>query len=224
MIPKTIHFCWFGKKRKSRFIKNCIRSWEQKLPDYKIICWTEKNLPVKHPFMEAALKKGYFAFASDFARLYVIQQYGGIYFDTDVLVLKSFDKLLQYDFFLGEELPGRINLAVFGAIPNHPIINRFLKFYDTSSFNSSNLPIISNCLTIIFDEIKHDMMQQNDRVFDANYFYPLPYDKRVDNYENYVVEETFAVHLWNKSWGNVNDLITEKKYISAFAKMINYLY
>lgn len=223
MIPKTIHYCWFGKKRKPELMEECIRSWRDNLPDYEIICWNEKNSPVNHPFVRAALREKYFAFAADYVRLYVLQQYGGIYLDTDVMVVKNFDDLINYDLFIGEELPGRINLAILGATPGHPLINRFIQFYNENKFNSSHLPIISTCLTEVFNNVKYELIGANDKVFTPPAFYPLPYDKRSDNYKNYIADDTITVHLWNHSWRTAVDYIYEKKYIPAFSKILHHV-
>jgi len=223
MIPKIIHYCWFGNKRKPALVKECIKSWKKHLPDYEIKCWTEKNLPVEHPFVKAALKSRYYAFAADFVRLFAIKQYGGIYLDTDVVVVKNFDDLLPYNFFLGEEVPGRVNLAVFGAIQNHPVINRFISFYDQIEFDPSNLPVISFSLTKVLADVKDELFTQKDMIFDPRYFYPFPYENRLENYENYICEETYAVHLWNHSWRIATDYILEKDYKQALSKIIDHL-
>ena len=223
MIPKIIHYCWFGKKRKPALVKECIRSWKEKLPEYKIQCWNEKNAPLDHPFVKAALKERYFAFAADYVRLYALSQQGGIYFDTDVMVIKSFDPLLKYDFFLGEELPGRINLAVAGAVPKHPLIARFLQYYDENKFDPAKPPIISTCLTDVFNEVKQELLGANDMVFNTDYFYPLPYDKKFEDYKTYVNSHTYAAHLWNHSWRTEIQYIEEKEYVLAFKKTIEHL-
>ena len=90
-IPKIIHYGWFGGKKKSRFILNCISSWKKHLPDYEIIEWNETNFDIcAHPFACGAYKAGKYAFVSDYVRVYTIYHYGGIYFDTDIEVKKDF--------------------------------------------------------------------------------------------------------------------------------------
>ena len=91
MIPKVVQYCWFGGKKKTKLIKDCIKSWKRYLPDYKIIEWNEKNSDLAHPFVIEAYKLKKWAFVSDYIRLKVLYDFGGIYLDTDMMVLKSFE-------------------------------------------------------------------------------------------------------------------------------------
>lgn len=92
MIPKIIHYCWFGKGKKNRLIKRCIRSWKKRMPDYEIICWNEDNFDYTSvPFVKEAYEQKKWAFVADYVRLYALFHYGGIYLDTDSEVYKSFD-------------------------------------------------------------------------------------------------------------------------------------
>ena len=102
MIPKIIHYCWFGHNKKSKLIKRCIKSWEKYCPDYKIIEWNEDNFDINIcPYVKEAYDEGKWAFVSDYVRFYVLKKYGGIYVDTDVEMLKSIDKLRQNGAFAG---------------------------------------------------------------------------------------------------------------------------
>ena len=102
MIPKTIHYCWFGGKALPPEVKECIRSWEKHCEDYRIVRWDETNFDISlHSFCKKAYEDNAWAFVSDYARLKIIYDFGGIYLDTDVEVLKCFDPLLAHDCFLG---------------------------------------------------------------------------------------------------------------------------
>ena len=104
MIPKKIHYCWFGNNEKSKKVKKCISSWEKYCTDYEIIEWNEKNFDLsQHPYLQWCHNNKKWAFLSDFARLLIVKQNGGIYFDTDVELLKSPDELLNYSAFYGFE-------------------------------------------------------------------------------------------------------------------------
>ena len=110
MIPKIIHYCWFGKKEKSSLAKKCIESWRKYCPDYEIIEWNEENFDLaQYPYIQWCYKNEKWAFLSDFARLLIIGQHGGIYFDTDVELLRNPDELLQYKAFYGFENKQYIN-------------------------------------------------------------------------------------------------------------------
>ena len=97
-IPKKIHYCWFGRNEIPEKTLRCIESWKKYCPDYEIIQWNEDNYDInKIPYMKDAYKEKKWAFVSDYARLDVIYQYGGIYLDTDVELVNSLDDLLEYD-------------------------------------------------------------------------------------------------------------------------------
>ena len=103
MIKKTINYCWFGKSELDEKSRLCIESWKKIMPDYEIKRWDESNYDVnKNSFVKEAYENKKWAFVSDYARLDIIYNYGGIYLDTDVEVIKTFDDLLEYE--LGEEV------------------------------------------------------------------------------------------------------------------------
>ncbi|MBQ9502783.1 MAG: glycosyl transferase [Lentisphaeria bacterium] len=104
MIPQTIHYCWFGGKKKPACAEKCIRSWRKYLPDHEIVEWNETNFDVDGiPFTKEAYAAGKFAFVSDYARFKILFENGGIYFDTDVEVIKSFDDIVSQGAFMGCE-------------------------------------------------------------------------------------------------------------------------
>ena len=103
-IPKTIHYCWFGRGEKPEIVKKCIDTWKDKLSDYEIIEWNEDNFDInQNDYVKEAYKAKKFAFVSDYVRVYALYNYGGIYLDTDVEVFKSFDDVLDNESFWGFE-------------------------------------------------------------------------------------------------------------------------
>ncbi|MEH7419501.1 capsular polysaccharide synthesis protein, partial [Neobacillus drentensis] len=104
VIPKTIHYCWFGEKEKPELVKKCLNSWKETLPDYQIIEWNEKNFDINaNKYVKEAYQSGKFAFVSDYVRVFVLYRFGGIYLDTDVEVFKPFDIFLHHSSFWGFE-------------------------------------------------------------------------------------------------------------------------
>ncbi|MDR2406553.1 MAG: mannosyltransferase, partial [Bacteroidales bacterium] len=104
MIPKTIHYCWFSGEEMSPFIRQCMATWKKHLPDYKWRLWDANSFDFSAvPFTAEAYKVKKWAFAADYVRLYALYTEGGIYMDTDVKVMKSFDEFLKYDFFTSHE-------------------------------------------------------------------------------------------------------------------------
>lgn len=142
MIPKKIHYCWFGGNPKSELINNCIESWKRFLPDYEIIEWNETNFDCTFSaFAQAAYDEKKWAFVSDVARLKIIYDYGGIYLDTDVELFSSqINRYLGYSAFFFFDNIEYVNTGVgFGAKVNSPIVKRLLDDYEWCMFDLSNL-------------------------------------------------------------------------------------
>ena len=129
-IPKKIHYVWLGGQEKPRAIKRCMKTW-RRLEGYEFIEWNESNIDLdSHPFLKEAIAKKKWAFASDYIRAWAIYNYGGVYFDTDIIVVKSIDSLLKNRAFVGFETPDYPFTAVFGAEKKHPFVKDLLDFYD----------------------------------------------------------------------------------------------
>lgn len=135
MIPKIIHYCWFGKGEKSDLAKKCLESWKQYLPDYKIIEWNETNFDINEvPYVKSAYERKKYAFVSDFVRLSALQKYGGIYFDLDVEVKKNIDIFLKYDGVFSFESFDRVATAVMMSKKENPIISSWMNSYYDREF------------------------------------------------------------------------------------------
>lgn len=131
MIPKKIHYVWVGGNEKNNTIKQCMKTWGKHLEGYEVIEWNENNFDIdSHPFVKAAYKAKKWAYVSDYIRAYVIYKYGGIYLDTDILVLDNFDRFLNNRAFVGFENPQYPFTAVFGAEPGHPLVKYMIEYYD----------------------------------------------------------------------------------------------
>lgn len=134
-IPKKIHYVWVGGNAKSKDIQRCMRTWKEHLKDYEIIEWNEDNFDIEsNRFVKEAYEAKKWAYVSDYIRAYAIYNYGGIYLDTDVLVLDNLEELLDNKAFVGYENPDYPFTAVFGAEKNHPFIKKMLDYYDNMSF------------------------------------------------------------------------------------------
>lgn len=130
-IPKVVHYCWFGGKPMPEKVQRLVESWKEILPDYEFKCWNESNFPFeKYRFAQEALRNKKWAFVADIARLHALYYEGGIYFDTDVEVLKSFDEFLEEDGFTSYESLNLIAMAAIGFKKYHPWIGQMLLWYD----------------------------------------------------------------------------------------------
>ncbi|WP_288186039.1 glycosyltransferase [uncultured Sporomusa sp.] len=125
LIPKTIHYCWFGGGEKSAIIQECLESWRRYNPEYEIICWNEDNYDVyQTSYMRQAYQNKKFAFVSDYARLDILYRYGGIYLDTDVEVVKCLDDLLYNLAFISYAEWPLLNSAIVGSVPAQETIRK----------------------------------------------------------------------------------------------------
>ena len=140
-IPKIIHYVWFGKGKKTPLIKHCIKSWRKIMPDYQIIEWNEDNFNINmNTYCRQAYEKGKYAFAADYARLWILYHYGGIYMDTDVAAYKPFDCFLHHSSFAGFESNTVIGTGTIGATEGSPVIGYLLSYYDNREFLDPSQP------------------------------------------------------------------------------------
>lgn len=136
MIPKKIHFCWFGNTTKPDNVLKCIASWKKHCPEYEIIEWNETNLNIQdNNYTMQAYEKKAWGFVPDYLRLFIIYTQGGIYLDTDVQIIKSFDLLLRNKAFVGFEDNEHINLGQgFGAEKGCEFLKKHMELYENLSF------------------------------------------------------------------------------------------
>ena len=195
MIPKTIHYCWFGKGPKSPLIERCIESWKTQCPTYSIIEWNEKSFDVEsHPFTSRMYSQKKFAFVADYVRLVALIRDGGIYLDTDMLLVQPLDTLLATSLLLGKESDKYISCGMIGATPHHPFIEAMRKEYDTLTELRPN-PVI---MTKLYEKLQ----PSDSTVLPPNAFYP--YDAHhIHEYQGQNLgPKVYGVHLWNYSWGH----------------------
>lgn len=230
-IPKVIHYCWFGNNEIPRITKKCIDSWKKHCPDYEIICWNEDNFDLsQNQYAAEAYKAGKWAFVTDFVRLKVIYEYGGIYFDTDVELIKSPDPLLEYEGFMGFDKRGLVSTGLgFGAEKGNEIIGELLKDYDNIHFE---LPDGSLDLTPCPDRnsaslVKMGMDLKNfDQIFKGVRFLPEDFLSPKDYYtgKKHITKNTYSIHHYAATWTSaVSKRTTRLKHIIG-VKMYDKLY
>ena len=203
-IPKIIHYCWFGNNPLPDDYKKNIESWKKYMPDYKIVCWNESNYDInKCQFIKEAYENKKWAFVTDYARLDIIYNKGGIYLDTDVEVLKSFDDLLVNDAFMGFETSGFVNTGIgFGAKKGNN--TSFIK--NNGELDLTGCPIITTNI-LKKHNLNVNMTTQNIDgliIFSPEYFCPLNYDNGNLN----ITSNTYSIHKYSMSWFNEK----EKRY------------
>lgn len=230
MIPKKIHYCWFGGNEINDLARKCIESWKKYCPEYEIIRWDEKNYDIHRcPYVEEAYYSKKWAFVSDYARLDIIYHNGGIYLDTDVELVNGLDELLSASCFLGMETPGVIATGLgFGAEKGNKNIALMLNEYKTLHFKIKNkeydtipCPIRNTRPFKTLGLTNKNMIQYiNDaKIYPPEYFCPLNYQTK----ELTLTPNTIAIHYFNASW--ISDEEKEMKVnITEYRKTHNAIF
>lgn len=221
MIPKIIHYCWFGRNPKPKLAEKCIKSWKKYCPEYEIIEWNEDNYDLSSAplYVRQAYEAKRWAFVTDYIRLQVIYEHGGIYLDTDVELRKSLDPLLVHQAYFGFEDGSHINTGIgFGAEKGHCILKEMMNDYQDVSFQNEDgsfdlMPCpVRN--TEIF--LRHGLKQNNVRqmldygilILPSEYFCPLDYATDTKK----VTDNTYSIHWFDASWQTKKEQIQTKKW------------
>lgn len=207
LIPKKIHYCWFGKGEIPDQNKRWMESWSKYCPDYEIIRWDESNYDVtKNKYMYEAYQAGKWGFVPDYARMDIIYNNGGIYLDTDVELLKGLDELLYQQAFAGVDGSKNINLGVgFGAEKNLPILKEAMNFYETLIFYKEDRSYNLTDGPKLMKEFFNKKAYVNDgkyQVIGGMAVYPEKVLSAKCNYTRRILpnEHTIAVHHFDCSW------------------------
>lgn len=206
MIPKIIHYCWFGRGEKPKLAQKCIASWKKYCPDFEIIEWNEENFEIeKYPYAKYCYDNQKWAFLSDFARLVVVHEYGGVYFDTDVEMIKTLGELLTYEAFYGFENNEKVNTGQgFGAVPKHETVEAMLqKYYELRINNQGNFPLVV-CPALNTEALLPMGLVLNGRFQKVNGAVILPVDY-LNPYDDPTgrlnkTKNTVSIHWYSKSW------------------------
>lgn len=219
-IPKIIHYCWFGSKPLSPLEEDCLNSWQKFCPDYQIVKWDESSFDVEmFSFTKSAYELGKFAFVSDVARIWVLIRFGGVYLDTDMLLVKSLDSILDFDFFLGLHDGDQVGLGIIGSKPSHPVLICMLDKYKSLFFDP-------NCqfpIPLIFNQVKESFPSLDITFFPSEFFYPFPFKNRGEDFYPFITKKTIAVHLWNHSWKDEFAYLKEHRFWKAFSLFVHHI-
>ncbi|HEM9602787.1 TPA: glycosyltransferase family 32 protein [Streptococcus agalactiae] len=203
MIPKVIHYCWFGGNPLPDNLKKYIKTWREQCPDYEIIEWNERNYDVtKNIFMREAYTKKNFAYVSDYARLDIIYTYGGFYLDTDVELLKSLDPLRVHNCFLARELSYDVNTGlIIGAIRGQKFIKDNMSVYEESKFLSFDKTCVEITTSLL---LKKGLKSKNIiQVIDGVTIYPRQYfnpKNLLTGKLDFLTNDTYSIHHYEGSW------------------------
>lgn len=215
MIPKKIHYCWFGRGNKTHLIRKCIETWRRVMPDYEIKEWNEDNFDINcNEFVRKAYEERKWAFVADVCRFYACYTEGGIYLDTDVEIFRPLDSLLNQEFFAGIEFQENapqlrisIDVSAFGCIKGHPFALECLDYYKDKSFYLPDGTITGGTVqavaSLLGSKYGFEYRNEHQRLSNGVNIFPTPYFCNTSNkIENGV---TFSLHHFDGSWVDYSD-------------------
>jgi hypothetical protein len=217
-MVKIIHYFWFGGNPLPPKTLKCIESWKKFFPDFEIKLWDESNFDINcNQYVREAYNAKKWAFVSDYARFNILEKYGGMYFDTDVEVIRPFDDLLENDAFAGFETSEYIapGLVLWSKNPNHPLITEARKYYDNARFlDDSGERIKINVCGIFTSILKSHGFEQNNQLQTVcgMTLYPTDYFNPFDDATGLLhkTENTYSIHWYDKSWMPKSKIIRNK--------------
>ena len=209
MIPKKIHYCWFGRGEKPKLAKKCIASWKKYCPDYEIIEWNEDNFDISACplYVRQAYEAKKWAFVTDYVRLQVVYEHGGIYMDTDVELKKSLDPLLEYNAYFGFEDETHIATGLgFGAVKGTPILMEMMEDYQDipfiqpdGSFDTTACPARNTHVLVRYGLVQNNHKQLlwgNVLVLPTISLCPVSFNTG----EHIHSKESYSIHWFSASW------------------------
>ena len=211
MIPRIIHYCWFGRGQMPESALKCLESWHQHMPDWEYMLWDEDSFDLSlYPYAREAYEARKFAFVSDVARLYALKEYGGVYLDTDVLVYRSFDPLLDYPAFAGFEgskyLP--IGTCVIASKAHGEWVTEQFEAYQDRHFllAKGSFDLTTN-VQFITAKMQRDGFIQNGKEQDYKDLHVFPVEffcPRLTTGEYIRTKNTYCDHLGIGSWSDAS--------------------
>lgn len=205
-IPKKIHYCWFGGNPLPELAQKCIESWKKYCPDYEIIQWDESNFDLNCcDYVKEAYAAKKWAFVSDVARLYALVNYGGVYMDTDVEVVKPLDVFLDCDAFSGFENETSIPTGIMACRAHHPLFEELLRDYDNAHFlrEDGTPDTTTNVIRITDICLKYGLVRNNTlqtvggfTLYPKDYFCP----KDSKTAKVMLTENSYTIHHFDGSW------------------------
>ena len=205
MIPKIIHYCWFGRGEMPKLMKKCIKSWKKFCPDWEVVLWNEDSFDVKSTlWTKQAYEAKKYAFVSDYVRLKALYEMGGVYLDTDVELVQNLDVFTKLDGYVGFACNLGLSTGLIGAAKAHPFIQRWFEHYHGKQFHTDQgddmLPNTEYSTQLLLEK----GLQLNDQkqtvfqmtVYPQTYFCPL----FVDSFRNLKSKHTYAIHYFSATW------------------------
>jgi hypothetical protein len=205
MIPKVVHYIWFGDPNKKPLDK--INNWKQTLSGFAIKEWSEKDFNIEsYKFAKQAYDLGKYGMSIDPFRLEILEQHGGIWLDTDVNLYKNLIDFTKYSFFIGYALPGYFNMGLIGAAPHHPIITRTLAWYKENWSREIKVPMSLDALYVQLFNIEYSFVRTMKIEYgfmpdgESKTFHTKDGDIRIESVSTFTYGHNFAEHKYEGSW------------------------
>lgn len=218
MIPKLIHYCWLSGDPIPENLQKCMDSWKKHLPDYEFVLWDRDRFDINSTlWTKQAFEAKKYAFAADYIRLYAVYNYGGIYMDMDVEVLKSFNGLLNSPYILGIETEQGIEAGIFGAEKHTPFLKDCLNYYDNRSFILQDGTHDKKVLPkIMYETLSlHHLIKNRKKIEienSPNTIYVFSPDfltaKSYETGKIHITKNTYTIHHFAGSWFSKKERIT----------------
>ena len=226
MIPKIIHYIWFGSNPYSEKIKYCIESWKKYLPEYEFMLWNENSFDVNSvEFTKQAYENKKWAFVSDYVRVWALNKYGGVYLDTDVEIRKPLDTFLNHDMVLGTDERGNLT-AFMASIPNHPLWENLLNVYQHTSFKKEDGSLNQTVNNLYIQDVLKEWGYQEANKFQSIekgiVIYPDEWFHAVDHMSGiqHITVNTYAIHWHTLTWTSNQSKIKRFIRTKLLAKII----
>ena len=233
-IPKRLHYVWIGNDEKPEIFHKCLKSWQEKMPDYEIVEINEKNFDLKkhiekNSFLRECYKRNLWAYIADYVRIHYLYEHGGIYLDTDMEIVKDFSPLFEnenVEFFTGYESDDGIGMGLFGVAAKSEFLKKMINFYDNEIYASPlfTLPQITKYVLkryFMCDFSKNEIKNNENGIYiyRKEYFYPFLPNQKFS--ESMIKEDTYAIHWWHHSWkGSRPFLYLKTKHLKGIKKCI----
>lgn len=229
MIPKIIHYCWYGNKELPELATHCIESWKRFCPEYKIMRWDETNTNLnENDYIKEAYENKKWAFITDYVRLKALYEVGGVYMDTDVELVDTLDLFLKHEAFSGFENDIQIPTGIMAAQKGHPFFKQLIAYYEGRHFIRENGTVDTTTnVQIITDMALQKGFRPNNtfQTVCGMTFYPRDYFCPKDHATGLInrTENTVCIHHFDGSWHSKDEKIMierEQWFVRTFGGVI----
>lgn len=205
MIPKIIHYCWFGRGEMPKLMKKCLKSWKKFCPDWQIVRWDEDSFDVNSTlWTKQAYEARKFAFVSDYVRLKALHEMGGVYLDTDVELVQPIDRFLEHPAFSGFESTDTVQTGIIGAEKGNAVIESWLEYYKDRAYLVDGKPVMVPNVSHITENLKARGLVMDDtlQVIDGMAIYPQTWFCPLSavSIQRKITENTHVMHYFTSTW------------------------